>query len=204
MNQPRFVEAIAMSGRVLGALFYFSPQSEQAAPLVNAFRDGSWAQQWPEAVPFNAELIDGFKGKTEEPLEEAYQRLFVGPYALPAPPWGSVWLDKESVLFGDSTLALRQWMRENNIAFDAQQNEPEDHFGTLLMLSAWLKENGREEAWQQLLAWHLLPWSGRFLKTFIDNADHPFYRALGQLAQQTLALWQTELLIPVAEKKLYR
>jgi TorA maturation chaperone TorD len=35
-------------------------------------------------------------------------------------------------------------MRENNIAFEMQQNEPEDHFGTLLLLAAWLAENGRE------------------------------------------------------------
>lgn len=68
------------------------------------------------------------------------------------PPWGSVWLDRESVLFGDSTLALRQWMRENHIAFEMQQNEPEDHFGTLLMLAAWLAENGRETERDQLLA----------------------------------------------------
>ncbi len=70
----------------------------------------------------------------------------------PPPPWGSVWLDRESVLFGDSTLALRQWMRENHIAFEMQQNEPEDHFGTLLMLAAWLAENGRETERDQLLA----------------------------------------------------
>ncbi|MRS15958.1 Tat proofreading chaperone DmsD [Enterobacteriaceae bacterium RIT691] len=204
MNQPQPVEAITVSARVLGALFYFDPQSEQAAPLVQAFVDGSWAQQWPDALPVSNALIGEFQNQSEETLAQAYQRLFVGPYALPAPPWGSVWLDRENVLFGDSTLALRQWLRENNIAFETQQNEPEDHFGTLLMLSAWLKENGQEEAWQQLLAWHLLPWSGRFLQEFTAHADHPFYSALGQLAQQTLAVWQEELLIPVTDKKLYR
>ncbi|HCR0942395.1 TPA: Tat proofreading chaperone DmsD, partial [Enterobacter hormaechei] len=128
----------------------------------------------------------------------------IGPYALPAPPWGSVWLDRESVLFGDSTLALRQWMRENHIAFEMQQNEPEDHFGTLLMLAAWLAENGRETERDQLLAWHLLPWSMRFLSVFVENAAHPFYTALGKLAQLTLAEWQSTLLIPIAEKTLYR
>lgn len=204
MNQPRFAEDIAITARVLGALFYFEPQSEQSAALVNAFRDGSWAQQWPETIPFSANVIDDFQAACDETLAHAWQRLFVGPYALPAPPWGSVWLDRENVLFGDSTLSLRQWMRDNNIAFEAGKNEPEDNFGTLLMLSAWLKENGREDEWQQLLAWHLLPWSGRFLTEFTEQASHPFYRALGKLAQQTLAFWQTELLIPVAEKKLYR
>lgn len=204
MSQPKFVEAIAVTGRVLGGLFYYNPQTENMRPLVSAFRDGSWAQEWPEAIPFNEALINAFQAESPEPLNDAFQRLFVGPYALPSPPWGSVWLDRENVLFGDSTLALRQWMRENGIAFEAQQNEPEDHFGTLLMLAAWLKENQREEEWQQLLSWHLLPWSGRFLEAFVAQAAHPFYEALGKLAQQTLAFWQTQLLMPVADKKLYR
>lgn len=118
--------------------------------------------------------------------------------------WGSVWLDKESVLFGDSTLALRQWMRENGIALEADGNEPEDHFGTVLLLAAWLCETEQDALFAQLLAWHLLPWSGRFLSVFVDHAAHPFYQALGQLAQATLAQWQENLPIAVAQKPLYR
>lgn len=132
------------------------------------------------------------------------QRLFVGPWALPSPPWGSVWLDRESVLFGDSTLALRQWMREKGIQFEMKQNEPEDHFGSLLLMAAWLAENGRQTECEELLAWHLFPWSTRFLDVFIEKAEHPFYRALGELARLTLAQWQSQLLIPVAVKPLFR
>lgn len=117
---------------------------------------------------------------------------------------GSVWLDKESVLFGDSTLALRQWMRENGIALEADGNEPEDHFGTVLLLAAWLCETEQDALFAQLLAWHLLPWSGRFLSVFVDHAAHPFYQTLGQLAQATLAQWQENLPIAVAQKPLYR
>ena len=81
-------------------------------------------------------------------------------------------------------------MRTSGIALDLERNEPEDHFGTLLLLAAWLCETNQDELFAQLLAWHLLPWSGRFLSVFMENAGHPFYRALGQLAQSTLANWQ--------------
>ena len=167
-------ESFAFSARVLGALFYFAPDSEQAAPLVQALTAGEWVQDWPLPSETLRPVADTFAASADEPLRDAWQRLFIGPYALPAPPWGSVWLDRESVLFGDSTLALRQWMRENAIAFEMQQNEPEDHFGTLLLLAAWLAENGREAECAQLLAWHLLPWSTRFLTVFVENANHPF------------------------------
>lgn len=196
--------SFAFSARVLGALFYYAPDSEQAAPLVTALTAGGWTQDWPLAQHTLQPVAGTFSMPSDEAVKDAWQRLFIGPYALPAPPWGSVWLDRESVLFGDSTLALRQWMRENHIVFEMRQNEPEDHIGTLLMLAAWLAESGRDAECDQLLAWHVLPWSTRFLTVFSENAGHPFYRALGQLALLTLADWRSTLLIPVAEKTLYR
>ncbi|MEQ4874554.1 Tat proofreading chaperone DmsD [Klebsiella oxytoca] len=198
MMQSQDRDAVALSARTLGALFSFAPDSEQAAPLVAALRDGSWRSQWPYAVTDGLAAL--FAREDDEPLPE----LFIGPWALPAPPWGSVWLDKESVLFGDSTLALREWMRATGIALSEQRSEPEDHFGTLLLLAAWLCESAQDEAFNQLLAWHLLPWSGRFLSVFVAEANQPFYQALGQLAQETLAQWQARLPCAVAEKPLYR
>ncbi len=194
----------AVTARVLGALFYYSPESHETAPLVQALLNDDWQAQWPLDAEALAPVAAMFKTHSEESLPQAWQRLFIGPYALPSSPWGSVWLDRESVLFGDSTLALRQWMRENGIQFEMQQNEPEDHFGSLLLLAAWLAENDRHHECEQLLAWHLFPWSSRFLDVFIDHAGHPFYQALGQLARLTLAQWQAQLIIPVAVKPLFR
>lgn len=182
--------SFALTARALGALFYFTPDSEQAAPLVAAFRSGEWLASWPLPSEVLQPLANGFSQPFDDPLSVAWQRLFIGPDALPASPWGSVWLDREGVLFGDSTLALRQWMRQQEIVFEHQQNEPEDHIGTLLLLAAWLCESGRQTECEQLLAWHLLPWSGRFLTVFIQQAAHPFYTALGKLTSLTLTDWQ--------------
>ncbi len=198
--------AIALTGRVLGVLYRQAPQDRDAVPLYAALAEPSWAEQWPVQSSALAEVAQrmakGFKHSPES-LSEAYQRLFIGPYALPAPPWGSVYLDKENVLFGDSMLELRRWMRENGIAHRLEQNEPDDHIGTLLMLAAWLAEHGHQQRVDELLAWHLLPWASRFLELFSEKATQPFYQALGDLTRITLAGWRETLLIPVAAKELY-
>ncbi|MCS6037733.1 molecular chaperone TorD family protein [Klebsiella pneumoniae subsp. pneumoniae] len=133
---------------------------------------------------------------------EAWQRLFIGPWALPAPPWGSVWLDKESVLFGDSTLALRQWMRENGIALEADGNEPEDHFGTVLPGGMVVRNGAGCVVQLQLLARHLLPWSGRFLSVFVDHCRPPLLSDAGSAgAGDSVAQWQENLPIAVAQNR---
>ena len=195
---------ISLTGRVLGTLFYSAPSSQEAAPLMQMLATTEWADEWP--MPFSelpsiaAKMQEGSAGAD---LDEAWQRLFIGPYALPAAPWGSVWLDKEKVLFGDSTLELRQWMREHNIASIAAQNEPEDHIGLLLLMAAWLAEAGEQQALDELLAWHLLPWADRFLECFTERAGHSFYEALGELTRHTLVRWQRGMILPVSLRELY-
>ena len=68
---------------------------------------------------------------------QEYRRLFVGPAPKPAPPWGSVYTDRECVVFGESTLALRAWMRAQGIARLVDDKTPEDHIGLMLVLMAW-------------------------------------------------------------------
>lgn len=110
----------------------------------------------------------------EETTPRLRQRLFVGP-AL-AVSAVSVWLDRESVLFGDSTtLALRQWMREKGIQFEMKQNEPEDNFGSLLLMAAWLAENGRQTECEE--CWHGTFFRGQHVfLTFYRKSRTPFYR----------------------------
>lgn len=199
------LDNIALTGRVLGVLLYAPPESDECRALLATMADPAWLTEWPYGEnQAAAQLIaEGIKDQQPETLSEAYQRLFVGPYALPAPPWGSVYLDKESVLFGDSTLRLRKWLRINGIDTQREQNEPEDHLGTLLMMAAWLAEEQQGRLLQELLAQHLLPWAPRFLSLLEQHAAHPFYLGLAQLAQNTLSAWAQECSEPVAELELY-
>lgn len=197
--------AVAITGRILGTLFYHAPDSENARPLLALFANSNWLTEWParsQELPALAQQM-ALGLSNPQALNAAWQRLFIGPWALPVAPWGSVWLDREKVLFGESTLALRQWMSERHITHLAQQNEPEDHIGLLLMLAAWLAESSDEAALDELLAWHLLPWARHYLSSFTRLADNPFYEALGKLSQLTLTRWQSEMVIPVADKALF-
>lgn len=199
------LEKIALTGRVLGVLLYAPPTSKECQPLLASLVDSQWLSEWPYegAEPAAALIAEGLTGNQPETLEEAYQRLFVGPYALPAPPWGSVYLDKESVLFGDSTLRLRQWLRVNGIEAQREQNEPEDHIGTILMMAAWLAEEHQDQMVSSLIAQHLLPWAPRYLALLEQHAGHPFYQGIAQLAQVTLAGWAADCPVPVAKLELF-
>ncbi|HBB3390382.1 TPA: voltage-gated ClC-type chloride channel ClcB [Escherichia coli] len=88
----------SVAARVLGALFYYAPESAEAAPLVAVLTRDGWETQWPLPEASLAPLVTAFQAQSEETRAQAWQRLFVGPWALPSPPWGSVWLDRESVL----------------------------------------------------------------------------------------------------------
>lgn len=52
----------SMTARVLGALFYFAPESDEASPLVSAFASDDWQTQWPLPSEELSPLARMFKG----------------------------------------------------------------------------------------------------------------------------------------------
>lgn len=198
-------QQIELTGKVLGILFYCEPDSPECSQIVTQLSNGSWVAQWPygsedQLLPIAVLLA---QSTNEETREEAWQRLFIGPSALPAPPWGSVYLDKEIALFGDSTLKLRNWMAQKHVAVTLDKDESEDQFGLMLMMAAWLAEYQPADL-PALLADHLLPWGYRYLALLQSDAGHPFYQGLAQLTTLTLTHWQHELQVMPAATELYR
>lgn len=132
-----------------------------------------------------------------------YDRLFKGPNLLQAPPWGSVYTDRDGVVFGESTLALRSWMRGEGIERSEEDNQPDDHFGKMLMLLSWLAEN-RKDLVVPFLKEHLLTWSHHYLVQLYAAAEMDFFKALARIADASLEGMRAALKIDVEYPHYFR
>lgn len=198
-------EQISLYGRLLGAAFYYEPNDPHLEGILNFFRQRNWAQDGE--ITLDEKTREKMTALIEQGLNqdlgEQYQRLFIGPNTLPTPPWGSVYLDPESVIFGNSLLALRDFLHRHQIAFQAQQDEPEDHIGLMLLLAAYLAEN-RPHLVVEFLREHFLTWALHFLTLLTQVENAPFYQGLAMLTQQVLEQWKSTLHIEVPKMKFYR
>ena len=193
-SQDASLDAIAFAGATLAPFFLNDPRTGDAADAFAALAEldvEAAAAEWPfvDAVEAAADLAlmrEGLvAGADNEELVWEYRRLFVGPGHLPAPPWGSVYTDRECVMFGLTTLDLRQWMRERGIERLGDANDPEDQIGLMLELMAWLASN-RPHDLDDYLRLHLLTWAPHFLEYLEDATTHPFYRGLARLTRLSL------------------
>ena len=65
--------------------------------------------------PFFAELCNCISSNIElESLKIDYAQLFVGPFNLLAPPYGSFYLE-DSRIMGDSTIDVRNWYEKEGL-----------------------------------------------------------------------------------------
>jgi TorA maturation chaperone TorD len=182
-------EAIGFCGQVLGALFLTDPKEPEFQSLRAQLEQLSSFEEWPfgdgaDLKVAYALMQEGLVGADGD-LAREYQRLFIGPHHFNAPAWGSVYLDKDQVLFGASLLELRQWMRENGITINEDKREPEDHIGKMLVLLGWLAVE-KPALIRDFLGEHLMPWAPRYLELLQKDARQPFYEGLAVLTRVSL------------------
>ena len=206
------LEGIAFVGETLGPFFLQDPKTGEAGAAFQALAAldvDAAAAEWPfadeaEARACLALMKEGLAhGIEDDDLVWEYRRLFVGPAPKPAPPWGSVYTDRECVVFGESTLALRAWMRAQGIARLVDDKTPDDHIGLMLVLMAWIARNQPADL-DDYLRLHLLPWSSHFLDELAEAAKQPFYEGLARLAKASLEGIQSERALDVAYPRFYR
>ena len=115
-----------------------------------------------------------------------YQRLFLGPEASPAPPWGSVYLTPDNTTMGPSTLAIRREFQKAGVVLATQGGEPDDHFAHCCAFLSLLSQEGDPAPAREFFRAHLLPWGPRFLELMVDHCQDPVYEAIAQYAMAVL------------------
>ena len=105
-----------------------------------------------------------------EEAEFVFNRLFVGPMALQAPPYASYYLEPEPQLMGQSTLKVRRLYEMAGLVSSLQGFLPDDHLGVeldaalgLLALAERFDVEEPSALWRYFLHEHLASWVPRFL-----------------------------------------
>lgn len=171
---------IALMPRIIGSLFYYSPDSPQINALIPQIESLSELFDWHDKAKI-AQICQSIRLPQEDELIWQFSVLFEGQGEMVAPPWGSVYLDKDNLLMGDSTVAYRHFLAQNGITFITDVCQPEDQFGLMLLAAAQLLEQEKNQAVKTLLEQHLMPWSYRYLECLANNTVSPFYAALANI-----------------------
>ena len=123
-----------------------------------------------------------------------HTRLFVGPFELPAPPYGSVWMEKEKSLMGATTVQVVNFYAACGLQLAEGTYQVPDQLTVELEFMSYLvfkqreaaQAGNREEADRQVglqkefLATFLLPWLGPFTDAVINDGTAPPYMALAR------------------------
>ncbi|MCX8650923.1 molecular chaperone [Gilliamella sp. B2776] len=179
--------------KLLGAFFYYSPNSETVRPLIDGLLHIDNLANWSDYKLIN-EQCQILANQIQTPdLDFQFSVLFEGQGNMPVPPWGSVYLDQEKLLMGESQERYRQFLQQNGLTLNSGMNEPEDQFGLMLMAFAILVEKKQFVVAKQLMTDHLLLWSSTYLNHLKQNEISLFYQALAVITEQYLQMLLTSI-----------
>jgi putative dimethyl sulfoxide reductase chaperone len=130
-----------------------------------------------------------------ETLLVDHTRLFIGPYKLLAPPYGSVYLE-EGVLMGNSTMNVEEFYRQESM--ETSDQEVPDHITAELEFMYVLASreieamevddldtaNRYRQKQKDFLSLHLGAWITEFTDRIQQEAQTEFYNILGRITAQ--------------------
>lgn len=201
----------------LGKVLYTEPLREWLEGLI--------AEQVFTEAPFGAEQAEtrrgleilqawsesnrnGISDQDFFDLKQDYTRLFIGvDVPMPVPPWESVYLNLEHMVFQEETRQVREWYLRFNLAPEKLNKEPDDHIALELLFLARLaqlsllalEENDQQafqrytQAQQDFLTEHLLRWGLVWCRRIEEHAWTDFYRGLGYLTHGSVLALATVL-----------
>ena len=165
-----------------------------------------------EDVPYASNQLDVKEGlrllqewsrefsTTNKDIASDYFLLFEGPGRPLAPPWESVYLSEDALIFQAETLDVREWYKTFGVESIKLYMEPDDHIALELEFISFLTgmaiqaiESGdREkadyyiEARTVFFTKHLLLWVFNWCSLVKENAKGLFYKGIAHLVEGTL------------------
>ena len=135
-------------------------------------------------------MLRALQNSVENDLGPEYAALFVGPFALQAPPYGSVYLEEGRRVMGETTMEVLKIYQLAGLKVEAK--EPPDHIVVELEFMYFLlseevrarqsNENDAADIFrmqaQSFLSRHLGPWVGSFCEAIKLGTENNFYQAL--------------------------
>ena len=176
----------AQTYKVLAECYY--PPDEALMALL--------AEVSQSATEFVCEIARNARDASDlESLRVDHARLFIGPYKLLAPPYGSVYLE-DGRLMGNSTIDVKALYAEEGL--DTVLKVAPDHIGVELEFMVYLigraveAQEGQnpedaarfEQKQRAFLARHLGQWVVAFAAKVEEMAETGFYRTLGSVTRR--------------------
>jgi TorA maturation chaperone TorD len=179
-------------GYQLLSTFYYPPEADTLSKL--SALQATLGSLCPPAQPAIANM------QTEQNVESLqidFASLFVGPFKLLAPPYGSIYLEGKREVMGDSTLDTLKRYRAAGLELSGDVKEAPDHIAfelefvyylTFKMVQAVDGANTTDainclEQMKGFLTKHPGRWIGRFTEAVQQNAGTDFYRSLAVATQ---------------------
>ena len=164
---------------------YYLPDEELIQKVTCAAQSNESFTELVSHIPPAVEL---------EALRVDFTRLFVGPFKLLAPPYGSIYLEDNRIM-GESTIDVENWYEEEGL--DVAINDPPDHIAmelefmyylTVKQIQAAKEENSQNiqlyrQKQKSFLCSHLARWLPELAENVQENAQTEFYKKLTQLTE---------------------
>lgn len=209
MDWLNTLEAEQLVLGLLGKILFEFPERDWLESLVNdaVFEDIPFAAEVPD-VKAGMKLLKEWNDKNKEGLSDEafefirddYTRLFIGPGAVLAPPWESIYFHRERVIFQKQTLEVREWYRRYSLESVKLHNEPDDHIGLELafvshmaVLAYAALEQQEVEKFEQLIAAqkqflseHTLQWATGWSELVQEHTRTDFFRGIALVTKGVL------------------
>lgn len=189
-NKVITCQQLADSFKLL-AVFFYEPEMDlwEQEDILNQF-SLLLQKTSPDALPFVQQMREVSEVISEEQMKIDYAALFVGPFELLAAPYGSVYLDRDRRIMGDSTMAVLQLYREAGLKVDVK--DAPDHIAIELEFMHYLysqEDNAVQDGDRELeinmanLRTHfmntcLMPWVHSFCQSIKNGTTNLFYVSL--------------------------